>query len=148
MNIKNLKVVTVTGSMTNTNTFTAPINLVFVPQYMKVKLVSWNLSGARPVADMNTSVVNNQLFTIKSSLVNYECLTTFTPDKDSIIYNTANTIIAIRYSYTEHLDTTFKLYNQIINGIYSFELSIPETIFDPATYTMNVAIQLEFIEYA
>ena len=153
MNIKNLKVVTVTGSMTDVSntTFTVPVNLTFVPQYMKIKKVTWTLQKVISTANFYNTQSTNQIFNITSSLTNYETLISFSANTIStftISVGDPPTVTHFKQlqAYNEHLDIIFKLYNQIINGNYSFTITAPIIGYD--SYEMNVAIQLEFIEYA
>lgn len=134
MNIKNLKNITIQQKVVNTNKFQVPIYLNFIPQYMKIKLLSFNL-------EYDDIMPENDIYVIKSSLVNNDVLTHFTLNNN---IDPLDTIIC----FTESLDLTFKLYDQIINNTYTFEiLQTENNIATFANMKYSIAITLEFIEY-
>ncbi len=120
----NSKVITVYTNLDKVNTFPFPIYLTFIPTHMTVKTLN--------VFDSSLSTV--ELLLIKSSLTNYDVLAHFLNGSTA---------------YPNYFDTTFKFHNQIINGIYEFQLvkvnNSPPT--DIATLDMDIALTLEFNQY-
>ncbi len=96
--------------------------------------------------DDNYALTDIQMYNIKSSLINYDILTTFTPSYNFVARDADPPVeLKISQSFTEHMNTLYKLHNQIINGNYLFEIYAPTSPY--IEFTMNIAIQLEFIEY-
>jgi hypothetical protein len=153
MNIKNLKVITVNGLLHNANTFTSPIHLTFVPQYMKVK----SLVSSIDITDDNqgsaTAILLNNLLLIKSSLVNYEVLGSIVTAENYTIITDVGGDTSRVFSCINNTDTLFKLHNQVINGNFDFQVTnlIGEVPYFIATnannFSLSLIIQLEFIEY-
>lgn len=132
MNIKNLKIVMIFSNIPpNQAEFSATISIPFVSQYMKLKKVLWNLTGFADADTYYNLADDNQIFSIKSSLVNYDSLTIFTTNINDIVNDGQNPVVELKVmqSYTEHMSILFKLNNQIINGIYSFQISTPKSIY-------------------
>lgn len=143
MNIKNQQIITIQKKIYGENTFFSSINLNFIPQFMTVKYFSILLQNNDDV-----SLITDQLFIIKSSLINYDPIIHFTLN-NIIKYDPVTDLENYSGSISQCINTTYKLFNRIINGNYEFQLltgtnTVPiniENIF------FTCVITLEFLSY-
>ena len=143
MNIKNLKTVTITLIFDNTDTSSAYINIPFNAQYYKIKYINWFLAATITQDEYLTS--DTHVYPITSSLTNHDILASFAPRLDNNIpLDDPVTERRLNFVYSGYLNTLFKLNNQIINGVYTFDIPIFETYTE---FSMLLTLQLEFIEY-
>lgn len=130
MVVKNYKTVTIASRLTDTNIFTVPINLQFIPSYFIVKYASF--------VNMSSSDSIDTVLLLKTSLYNNETIVSFSRSGTEDVNDV----------WSGNLDLKYKMNPMTIAGNYDFTFTNVDgnVLDDVDNNVIQIALTIEFIE--